>query len=100
MNTFPFSGALNLHILIEKKSTSIILGKLPEMMIVGQFERFDQVPSKPTLRIKITEHLENLIAVIIDCVQSKQVGPGCFVLLTAFSFQPILAVFSNKRQWT
>ena len=48
--------------------------------------------------MKITEHLEGSIAVINNCIQSRRVGPSCFVDLT--TSQTSLAVSSSKRSLT
>ena len=63
-------------------------------MLVGQTKRLDQIPGKPRLRIKITEHLEGLIGVVDNFVQSRLVHPSCFVVLTTSRLSR--AVSSNK----
>ena len=63
-------------------------------MLVGQTKRLDQIPGKPRLRIKITEHLEGLIGIVDNFVQSRLVHPRCFVVLTTSRLN--LAVSSNK----
>ena len=63
-------------------------------MLVGQTKRLDQIPGKPRLRIKITEHLEGLIGIVDNFVQSRLVHPRCFVALTTSRLN--LAVSSNK----
>ena len=69
-----------------------------ELTFVWQAEWFNQVPSEPRLWIEITEHSEGLYVVNTDCVQSRRVEPGCFVVLTALQLS--LTVFSRKRYWT
>ena len=64
-------------------------------MLVRQTKRLHQIPREPRLRIKITEHLQGLIGIVDNFVQSRLVHPSCFVVLTTSRLT--LAVFSNKR---
>ena len=67
-------------------------------IFIGQAERLDQVPCKPWLRFKVTKHLEGLIAVINDCVQSRTPFSCSLIGLAAFSFK--LTVSAKKLFWT
>ena len=64
-------------------------------MLVGQTKRLDQIPGEPRLRIKITEHLEGLIGIVDNFVQSRLVHSSCFEVLTTSRLN--LAVSSKKR---
>ena len=63
-------------------------------VFIGQAERLDQVPCKPGLRFKVTKHLEGLIAVINDCLQSRTPFSCSLIGLAAFSFK--FAVCAKK----
>ena len=56
----------------------------PNQICSRAAERLYQVPRKPRFRVKVAEHLERLIAVINDCIQTRLSFSCSFVGLAAF----------------
>ena len=68
-------------------------------LCLGQSERLNQVPCKARLGVKVTKHLEGLIAFINDCVQSRTPFSCRLIGLAAFSNSFKLTVPANKLFW-